>query len=198
MRDVKREEEADQRGLREVRQAHGHQVGAQRPLPGLLRLPRLPQHQGVHAQRRRQPHHRVDDAPVGSDLPDLRLADADQARALRRVPGLLALPRLQDHQPDLAGRRLPEGGLRRLPHGEALAARQGVLRLLELLEDPVRLRVVGSPAGPALSQVRRQVHRPEDHQGRYAHPLPQGGLRLHRRRREPRGERSPGRPTGTG
>ena len=33
---------------------------------------------------------------------------------------------------------------------------QGVLRLLELLEDQVRLRVVGSPAAPALPEVRRR------------------------------------------
>ena len=99
MRDLKARGEADRRGLREVRQADGHQVGAQRPLPGLLRLSRVPQHQGVHAQRRRQPDGRAGDAPVGSDLPDLRLADGDQARPLRRVPGVLAVPRVQDDQP---------------------------------------------------------------------------------------------------
>ncbi len=109
MRDVKRGGGGHRRGLREVRQADGHQVGAQRPLPGLLRLPRLPQHQGVHPQGRRQPHHRVDHPPVGSDLPDLRLVDGDQARPVRRVHRLLALSRVQDHQPHLAGRRLSEG-----------------------------------------------------------------------------------------
>ena len=36
-------------------------------------------------------------------------------------------------------------------------ARQGLLRLLELLEDQVRLRVVGSPAAAAVPEVRRQV-----------------------------------------
>ena len=46
------------------------------------------------------------------------------------------LPRVQDDQPDVAGRRLPEAGLRRLPDREALAPRQGVLRLLELLDAP--------------------------------------------------------------
>ena len=49
-RDARRQArgDADRARLREVRQAHGHQVGPQRPLPGLLRLPRVPQHQGVH------------------------------------------------------------------------------------------------------------------------------------------------------
>ncbi len=64
--------EADRRGVREVRQADGHQVGPERPLPGLLRLPRVPQHQGVRAQRRRQPDGDAGDAPVGSGLPGVR------------------------------------------------------------------------------------------------------------------------------
>ena len=41
-----------------------------------------------------------------------------------------------------------------------------VLRLLELLEDAVRLRVVGSPAAAAVPEVRRQVRRAEGQQGR--------------------------------
>ncbi|HXU64422.1 MAG TPA: hypothetical protein VN962_22130 [Polyangia bacterium] len=120
-----------------MRQAHGHQVGAQRALPGLLRLSGLPQHQGVHAQRRRDAAGGADHAAVRPDLPGLQLAHGHQARTVRRVPGLHALPGLQDHQPHLAGGRLPQGRLRRVPDREALAARQGVLRLLELLEDPV-------------------------------------------------------------
>ena len=44
-------------------------------------------------------------------------------------------------------------------------ARQGLLRLLELLEDPVRLRLLGSPAAAAVPEVRRQVRRPEGLQG---------------------------------
>ena len=82
-------------------------------------------------------------------------------------------PECKTTSPHLAGRRLPEAGVRRLPDREALAPRQGVLRLLELLEDPVRLRVVGSPAAPALPEVRRQVRRAEGQQGRHAHPLHQ-------------------------
>ena len=54
-RDARREAGRDphRAQLREVRQDHGHQVGPQRPLPGLLRLPRVPQHQGIHPRRRR-------------------------------------------------------------------------------------------------------------------------------------------------
>ena len=102
-------------------------------------------------------------------------------------------PDCKTTSPHLAGRRLPEAGLRRLPDREALAARQGVLRLLELLEDQVRLRVVGSPAAAAVPEVRRQVRRAEGEQGGRAHPLHQRRLRLHRR---PRGERARARGEG--
>ncbi len=54
-------------------------------------------------------------------------------------------------------------------------------------QDQVRLRVVGSPDAAAVPEVRRQVRGPEGEQGRRAHPLPQRGLRLHRR---PRGARA--------
>ena len=110
MRDVKREEQATERGLREVRQADGDQVGAQRPLPRLLRLSRVPQHQGVQAQRRRQPDGGRDDADDRPGLPDVRRADDDQARPLRRVPRLLAVPRVQDHQPISLGVDCPQPG----------------------------------------------------------------------------------------
>ncbi len=66
---------------------------------------------------------------------------------------------------------------------EAVAARQGVLRLLELLEDPVRLRVVGSPDPEALPDLRRAVHRAKGQQGRHAPALHQARVRLHGRRR---------------
>ena len=102
-------------------------------------------------------------------------------------------PECKTTSPISLGVACPEGRVRRLPDREALEARQGLLRLLELLEDPVRLRLLGPPAGAALPQVRRQVRRSEGLQGRrHPHPLLEGGLRLHRRRREPRGERSPG------
>ena len=161
MRDLKSEEEPTERDLREVRQAHGHQVGAQRPLPGLHRLPGVPQHQGVRASRGRHPADHRDDATDRSALPDLRLGDGDPARAVRRVPGLLEVSGVQDHGAHLPGRGLSEAGLRRLPDREALAARQGLLRLLELLEDPVRFRVVGSPGAAAVprSAMRRSSSR---------------------------------------
>ena len=46
------------------------------------------------------------------------------------------VPRLQDDQADVARREVPEARLRRLHHREAVAARQAVLRLLELGEEP--------------------------------------------------------------
>ena len=91
-------------------------------VPGLPGLPRVPQHQGIS---RAAPTARSRSCPSTAHrrgVPDLRLADGHQARPLRRVPGLLALPRLQDHEAHLAGRRLPEAGLRRLPDREALAS----------------------------------------------------------------------------
>ena len=185
-RDARRQArgEPDRRGLREVRQADGHQVGAQRPLPGLLRLPRVPQHQGVHAQRRRQP-----DRCVPTTRPSDQICPTCGSPMVikrGRFGEFLACSRYPDCKttsPISLGVDCPKAGLRRLPDREALAARQGVLRLLELLEDQVRLRVVGSPDAAAVPEVRRQVRRPEGHQGRHAHPLPQGRLRLHRRRR---------------
>ena len=98
MRDVKREEIPTDASLREVRQADGHQVGAQRPLPRLLRLPRV---QATPRSSCATPTARIDDRADERDhrreVRDLRRADGGQARPLRRVPGLLALPRLQDH-----------------------------------------------------------------------------------------------------
>src|SRR5437868_12029869 len=50
----------------------------------------------------------------------------------------LEISRLQDHRAHLAGGGLPQARLRRLFDGEALAARQAVLWVLELVQDPVR------------------------------------------------------------
>jgi ssDNA-binding Zn-finger/Zn-ribbon topoisomerase 1 len=127
----------------------------------------------------RAAHH----AAVGPDLPDLQLAHGDQARSLRRVPGVLALSRLQDHQPHLAGRDLPEAELRRLPHREALEARQGLLRLFELRQVEVRFRVVGSPHAQAVPAVWRGLHRAEGLALGHAPALHRRGLRLRTRAR---------------
>ena len=56
-------------------------------------------------------------------------------------------PECKTTKPISIGVDLPAAGLRRLPDREALAQGQGLLRLLELLEDQVRLRALG-PAGP--------------------------------------------------
>ena len=96
MRDVKREEQKTDEVCEKCGKPMVIKWGRNGALPRLLRLPRLPQHQGVHAQLRRQPHGAADDAAVGPALPDVQRADGDPARALRRVPGVLALPRLQD------------------------------------------------------------------------------------------------------
>ena len=130
--------------------------------------------------------------PSDMKCPTCGAGHGHQARPLRRVPGVHEVPRVQDDGAHVARRDVPQAGLRRLPHREALEARQGVLRLLELPDDAVRLRLVG-PAGPAaVPEVRREVPAAEGLEDRHAPLLQrQGRLRLHGRRgRGRRGDRA--------
>ncbi|HZX96343.1 MAG TPA: hypothetical protein VFE90_17610 [Myxococcales bacterium] len=88
-----------------MRQPDGDQVGPHGPVPGLLRLSRLQEHQGLHRGGWEDqgggghPHRR--------GLPDLRKGDGEQARTLRPLPRLQRLPHLQDDAPHhLEGRGL--------------------------------------------------------------------------------------------
>ena len=116
------------------------------------------------------------------EVPHLRLDHGDPPRPLRRVPGLLAAtPSARPPAPSRSGVACPTPRLRRLPHREALAAGQGLLRLRQLLEDQVRLRLLGPPGPPPLPQLQRRLHRREGLQGRHPPPLHRRRLRLHRR-----------------
>ncbi len=187
MRDLKREEEADPRSVRKVRQAHGDQVGPQRLFPGVFRFPRVSQHQGVHAQRGRHPDGSARHATVGPDLPKLQLAHGHPARTLRRVSRVFALPGLQDHQRDFPRRRMPPSWLRRVFDREAFTAGEDLLWLFQLLQDQVRLRVVGPSRGQALPAVWRRLRGAEGVACGRAPALPGPGLRLDGRARRGRG-----------
>jgi len=84
----------------------------------------------------------------------------------RLVPGVHQVPGVQDHQADLAGRQVPAAGLRRVHRREAVAARQAVLRLLELGEEAVRLRGMGQAGPAAVSDLQREVRGQEGEQTR--------------------------------
>ena len=88
------------------------------------------------------------------------------------------LPRLQDHRPDHHRRDVPQGGLRRVPHREALAPGQGVLRLRQLQQDQVRLRQLGPAGAPPLPAVPGPVRGREGVQVRRPPALSEGRLRL--------------------
>ena len=91
MRDVKREEIPTDVNCEKCGKHDGHQVGEDGPLPRLLRLPRLQEHQGLQGGRRQ-------DRPRGGgdhrrDLREVRQAHGHQARPLRAVHGVLRATR---------------------------------------------------------------------------------------------------------
>ena len=74
-----------------------YQVGPQRLLLGLFRIPRVSQHQGIYAQCRRHPDGSADHATVGPELPDLRLAHGT-GRTMRPVVRLAVVERPAVHE----------------------------------------------------------------------------------------------------
>ena len=122
------------------------------------------------------------------EVPHLRLADGDPPRPLRRVPGLLALPRVQDHQPDLDRRGLPAARLRRLPDREALArAARSFFGCSNYSKTKCDFVSWDRPVPRACPQLQRRLHRGEGLQGRRAPPLHRRRLRLLRRQGRRRG-----------
>jgi len=184
--------------LREVRQAHGDQVGPHGRVPRLLRLPGVPEHDELPAHRGRQ-----DRAAEGRgdrdrrEVPELRRADGGEARPLRPVPRLLEVPGVQDVEADLDRRHLPEG-LRRLHQRAALEAGEDLLRLL--LVPELRLRLLGQAAERAVPELRLGVDGGEVlEEARRLRGVPEQGVRLAQaargRRRLRRSARGRGRLT---
>ncbi len=97
----------DRSDMRAGRRRDGDQVGPQRRVPGLLELSRLREHQGVRARRSGQYHDQGTGARAGhrSGLRQMRQADGAPALALRRIPGLLGVSRMQRDQEAAAASR---------------------------------------------------------------------------------------------
>ena len=74
MRDIKREEQPTDEVCEKCGKPMVIKWGPQRSLPGVLRLPRLPQHQGIHAARRRHAGNRARarDRPINCARPAAR------------------------------------------------------------------------------------------------------------------------------
>ncbi len=175
--------------LREVRVGDGHQVGAQRALPRLLRLPRLQEHRRLPREGGRD-HRGGGRGGDRREVPHLWQAHGGEARALRAVPRLLGLPRVQDQQAHQRRGRLPR--VRQgLLHRAAQPPGQDLLRLQQL--PRVQERPLGPAGGQALPPLREPVPAAEVHPEDRALPgVPQQGVRLQgpdRRGREGRRRR---------
>src|SRR5256886_573686 len=133
----------------DVRQRLGGAERAVRPVHRLRPLPRrVPLHAAAAARQGARPAHR-------RDLPGVRRADGDQGGALRRIPRLHQVPRVQAHAAGAAGREVPEvrrGRPRGAPHQEGT-------KLLRVPALPgVRLLDVEPPGPGRLPELRVPRH----------------------------------------
>ena len=108
MRDVKAEQKPTERPLREVRQAHGHQVGAQRGVPGLPGLPGMPEHHELPARWGRRRPGQGGGGPHRREVPRVLRTHGDEAGPLREVLRMHPLSRLQGHEVGAAGRAVSQ------------------------------------------------------------------------------------------
>src|SRR5437773_44296 len=157
----------------DVRERAGRAKRAVRPVHRLRPLPRrVPLHPAAAPRQGARPAHR-------RDLPGVRRADGDQDGALRRVPRLHQVPRVQAHATRAAGGEVPEvrrgrpGGA---PHAEGT----------ELLRVPalpgVRLLHVEPPGRGRLPELRvRRDGRETDQDQRGLSQVPQVRTRSHGR-----------------
>ena len=164
-----------------------------RPLRRLRRVQRLPRRAvlRLHAQRprdrrpttRRRPTKRAEIAPC--ELCGKPMAAAPLA--LRHLPRLHRLSRVQEHPQDRSAGDAPEADRRRLPRvqgrndrGEDVAPRQDVLLLQPLSE--VQVRALEQADRDPLPELRQPAPDREDHQEEgHGLALPQGGVRLRSR-----------------
>src|SRR5438552_4445259 len=157
----------------DVRERAGRAKRAVRPVHRLRPLPRrVPLHPAAAPRQGARPAHR-------RDLPGVRRADGDQDGALRRVPRLHQVPRVQAHPARAAGREVPEvrrGRPRGAPHPEGT-------KLLRVPALPgVRLLDVDPPGPGRLPEVRVRRHgREADQDQRGLSQVPQVRTRNHGR-----------------
>ena len=189
MRDVKREEIPTDAGLREVRQADGHQVGPQRPLPRLLRATpsaATPRSSSRNADgtsemvpRRRPP---TRSAPTCGAPMVIKRGRFGEFLACSRYP------ECKTTKPDLARRRPARS---RAAAASSPRSARGAARCSSAARTTRRPSATSSRGIARCPQpcpkcgakfVVQKVSKAGD-----AHPLPQRGLRLHRRPGERRG-----------
>src|SRR5947208_10256941 len=129
----------------DVRERAGRAKRAVRPVHRLRPLPRrVPLHPAAAPRQGARPAHR-------RDLPGVRRDDGDQDGALRRIPRLHQVPRVQAHAARAAGREVPEVRRRR-PRG---APHQEGTELLRVPALPgVRLLDVEPPGPQRLRELR--------------------------------------------
>src|SRR5437870_6798477 len=157
----------------DVRERAGRAKRAVRPVHRLRPLPRrVPLHPAAAPRQGARPAHR-------RDLPGVRRADGDQDGALRRVPRLHQVPRVQAHAARAAGGEVPEvrrGRPRGAPHPEGT-------KLLRVPALPgVRLLDVDPPGPGRLPELRVRRHgREADQDQRGLSQVPQVRTRNHGR-----------------
>src|SRR5207249_2831123 len=157
----------------DVRQRPGGAERAVRPVHCLRPLPRrVPLHAAAAARQGARPAQR-------RDLPGVRRADGDQDGALRRVPRLHQVPRVQAHATRAAGGEVPE--VRRGRPGGA--PHQKGTELLRVPALPgVRLLHVEPPGPGRLPELRvRRDGREADQDQRGLSQVPQVRTRSHGR-----------------
>ena len=148
------EPEPTEREVRARRRGDAQALVEERLVPRLRELPGVQE----HARPRRRTATPTAAARDRHRLRQVRQADGHPERALRRVPLVHGLPRVQEREAGAARRHVPE--VRRRHHRDPLeeARRQDVLRLLELRErgGQVRLQALAEADRRAVPAAARR------------------------------------------
>ncbi len=120
MTDIKRMERPTDLRVRQMRQAHGDQMGQARQLYRLYGISRVHQHAGTHRRPSGCGYGGLGRAGRAGILRELRASDGAEEGTIRAVLRVFGLSRLQDHQADR--RRAEEDG--RSARGKVPAVRQ--------------------------------------------------------------------------